>query len=125
MKKLASFFVLGFFLGLPAFLQPAPVAAEDVFDLSEVASSSGIESSTTIEAVIGQLIGVALGLLGMILLGIILYAGFLWMTAGGNSDQVDKAKDWMKNAVIGLVLVLAAYIVSDFVVDTLTTVVSA
>jgi len=41
----------------------------------------------------------------------------LWMSAGGNEDQVKKAKQWLKNAVIGLALILAAYAIADFAVS--------
>jgi hypothetical protein len=42
------------------------------------------------------------------------------MSAGGDSKQVDKAKDYIKNAVIGLVLILMAYVITGFVIDKLT-----
>jgi len=50
---------------------------------------------------------------------LIIYAGFLWMTAGGNPEQVDKAKQWLTNAIIGLAIILAAYAISGFVIDNL------
>ena len=37
---------------------------------------------------------------------LIIWAGLQWMTAQGNSSQVDKAKDLMINAVIGLIIFL-------------------
>ncbi len=68
---------------------------------------------------IGGIIKAALGLVGVIVVVIIVYAGFLWMTAGGNTDQVGKAKSWLINGVIGLVLVLSAYAITDFVISRL------
>ena len=61
------------------------------------------------------MINTALGLTGIILLVIIIYAGFLWMTAQGNEEQVTKAKNILKNAVIGMVLVFASYAIAWFV----------
>lgn len=87
-------------------------------NLNEVGSEAGLENADLMET-LGRLINVVLGLLGIILLLIILYAGFLWMTAGGNSDQVEKAKKLMINAVIGLVIMLAAYAISNFVITSL------
>lgn len=66
---------------------------------------------------IGAIIGVALNLLGVVLLAIFLYAGFLWMTAQGESKQTQKAKDMMRNAIIGLIITLSARILANFVVD--------
>ncbi len=69
--------------------------------------------------IVANLINVVLSILGIILLVIIVYAGALWMTAGGNSDQVGKAKSWLINAVIGLIITLAAYAISNFVIGAL------
>ncbi|MFA6428554.1 MAG: hypothetical protein WCW02_03365 [Candidatus Buchananbacteria bacterium] len=46
---------------------------------------------------------------------IIIYAGFTWMTAGGNDDKVAQAKSWIINSIIGLIIILAAYAISAFV----------
>lgn len=65
--------------------------------------------------IVGQIIQVGLGLLGVILLILSIYAGFLWMTAGGNEETVAKAKTLLKNAVIGLVITMTAYSIAYFV----------
>lgn len=64
---------------------------------------------------IATLIKTALGLLGFIFVVLTIYAGFLWMTAGGNSDQVKKAKGIMTNTVIGLIIVVSAYAITWFI----------
>lgn len=51
----------------------------------------------------------ALELLGIIFLALTIYAGALWMTAGGNEEQVGKAKKLLSQAVIGLIIILSAY----------------
>jgi hypothetical protein len=53
-----------------------------------------------------------LGLLGIIAVALMLYAGFLWMTAGGNSEQVGTAKSIIINATIGLAVLLSAYTIT-------------
>ncbi|MFH1711859.1 MAG: MMCAP2_0565 family pilin-like conjugal transfer protein [Patescibacteria group bacterium] len=91
-------------------------------DLGTVAGPTGAGfGTTTLPQLIGTLISAVLGFLGIILLVIILYAGFLWMTAGGNDEQVKKAKKWMINGIIGLVITLGAYAVSQFVITALQT----
>ncbi len=65
---------------------------------------------------IGLIIRTILSLLGVIFLILILYAGFLWMTAGGNEEQLTKAKNLLKNSAIGLAIVLAAYAITYFVI---------
>ena|SRR3989338_2093869 len=82
----------------------------------------GVESglgSSDIRFTAAQIINVSLGLLGIIALVLIVYAGFLWMTAGGNSDQIDKAKGILFASVIGLIIILSAYSISRFVITNL------
>ena len=112
---------LSIFLGLvmlTSFHQPV-VAADALDNLTGTGSDLDLADEDLTE-VIATVINIFLSILGIILLVIIIYAGFLWMTAGGNSDQVAKAKSWMINAVIGLVLIAAAYSITFFVIDRLT-----
>ena len=41
------------------------------------------------------------------------------MTAGGNEEQVKKAKNMLRNSVIGIIIILAALAVATFVTDLL------
>lgn len=102
-------------------LAAVPVFAQDL--LGDVASNTTLSNRSFVE-VLGSIINVVLSVLGVVLLIIVIYAGVLWMTAGGNSDNVDKAKQLIINAVIGLVLILAALAISTFVFNTLTTAVT-
>lgn len=61
----------------------------------------------------------ALSLLGLIFISLIVYAGFLWMTAGGDDKRVGKAKDIIQQAIIGLAITLSAYAITNFVVTKL------
>jgi hypothetical protein len=45
----------------------------------------------------------------------IVYAGFLMLTSAGNANQVNKGKDIITHAVIGLILTLSAYYLVAFV----------
>lgn len=65
--------------------------------------------------VIADIVKTLLSLLGIIFLVLTVYAGFLWMTAAGDPKQVDKAKDIIKMAVIGLAVILLAYSITLFV----------
>jgi len=66
---------------------------------------------------IGQVVKILLRFLGVIFLLLMIYGGYIWMMAAGNETQVDKAKSIIKNAAIGLIIVLAAYAVTYFVID--------
>lgn len=81
-------------------------------------------TSLTLPEMAGRVIYVALSILGLIFLGHALYAGFKWMTAQGDEKQVTAAKDTIKNAVIGMIIVVAAYSLTTFVMGQLESVVS-
>jgi cysteine-rich repeat protein len=70
-----------------------------------------------IRVTIGKIIRIALGFLGTIALLITLYAGFLWMTAGGEVEKVDKAKKTLTGGVIGLVIIMTAFAIVSFVLN--------
>lgn len=129
MKRFAiiSSLVLSVVLLLPPVLvqaaaEPAAPKVEYGDILNQVGGSSGLgdptsgEPKTLLLDYVGTIINVGLGLLGAVLLILTIYAGFLWMTAGGNDEQVTKAKAWIRNAVIGLIITLAAYSIANFVV---------
>jgi hypothetical protein len=68
---------------------------------------------------VGRIIRVLLSLLGIIFLVLMVYAGFLWMTARGESDPVDKAKDIIRQAIIGLIIVFLAYALTGFIINSI------
>lgn len=55
--------------------------------------------------------------LGLIAVAIVLYGGFVWMTASGNEDRVAKAKKIIIAGVIGLIVILSAFAIVNFVLD--------
>jgi TRAP-type C4-dicarboxylate transport system permease small subunit len=60
-----------------------------------------------------------LSVLGIIFLVITIYAGFIWMTAGGNDEKVAEGKKWLTRSVIGLAIILSAYSITIFVTNAL------
>jgi Na+/proline symporter len=69
------------------------------------------------EAYIGQILMLVFSLVGIIFLALTIYAGVHWMTAQGNSSQVEKAKDTLIKAIVGLVIIMAAYAITFFVIN--------
>ena len=55
--------------------------------------------------------------LGIIAVVIILYGGFVWMTAAGNDDRVSKAKSIIVAGIIGLIIIIAAFAIVNFVIE--------
>jgi len=108
------------FMGQAAFALDANLLTEDVDKIGEaIGEGEDAGAGDALPARIGELIKVVLSVLGVVLVLIIVYAGFLWMTAGGDEGQVKKALSWIKNAVIGLVIILSAYAITDYVIGKL------
>lgn len=75
--------------------------------------------TNTLFTVIQTFISAFLGLIGVVLLIYMLYAGYNWMTARGDEEKVTKAKDTLNRAIIGAIIIIAAYAISYFVMSKL------
>ncbi len=83
--------------------------------MSKIGVVYGDQNPTDIRYTIVKIINIALSFLGILCLVLIIFAGFKWMTAGGNEDQVSSAKKILKNAVIGLLIILVSWSVTIFI----------
>lgn len=86
----------------------------DTLGVSNVDQSIAL-SGTDIRLVIVRIINTVLGLLGIIAVSLIVYAGFIIMTSGGDETKVAGGKKIIINAVIGLVVILSAFAIVKFV----------
>jgi hypothetical protein len=73
----------------------------------------------SVPEIIGNVIGVGLSLISVLFFILMLYGGLLWMTARGKTEQTTKALDTIIAAVIGIVIILGAYALTQFVFDSL------
>ncbi|MFA5937393.1 MAG: Ig-like domain-containing protein [Candidatus Paceibacterota bacterium] len=65
--------------------------------------------------IIVRIINIFLGLLGIIAVSLTIYAGFLIMTAGGDESRIEQGKAFLRNAVIGLAIILSAFAIVQFI----------
>lgn len=65
------------------------------------------------------IVNIMLGFAGIISMIIIIYAGFKWITAQGNDEQVGEAKKSIRDATIGLTVIFLAYVLVNFVITKL------
>jgi len=103
-----------------------PVLAESLKDADKLtggfATKAGFEGGSTPvapEVVAGKVIGVVMGFLGVVFFILMVYGGWVWLLARGNDEKVTQAKDTIKHAIIGLLIVFAAYALSAFVVTSI------
>ncbi len=74
------------------------------------------ESPPEIAALI---IKTVLTFLGIVFLAVIIYGGYLYMTAAGEPEKLKKAKRTIVTAVIGFVIILISYSLTNFILRTL------
>lgn len=75
----------------------------------------GTDEPATPQEIIVSIINVFLGLLAIFFLIQILVAGYQWMSAAGNEEKVKHARDRIKSALIGIMIILASLIIVNFV----------
>lgn len=111
---------LGVLLISGLFLLPtSTLAATDLeMGISQVDQGIALGATSPITVVV-RVIQVALGLLGIIAVSLIIYAGFLWMTSGGSEEKVSQAKKIIRNAVIGLLIILSSWGITYFILQKL------
>ncbi|MCD4705798.1 hypothetical protein K8R61_01830 [bacterium] len=85
-------------------------------------SDAGDVDEDSIVIAAAKIINILLGFLAVIFVILIVYAGFLWMTAGGKEEQVGTAKKILIRSVIGVVIILGSYIIAWFVMSKLSTI---
>lgn len=76
---------------------------------------TGNNEQDVLSRTIAGALRIFMGILGTVAVILIIYAGYLWTTAGGNEDQVGQAKGIIKQTVVGMAIVVLAYAIVSFV----------
>jgi len=108
----AVIFCFGFVITEPALA--VNTGLETTAQQAGLSSGDSGEGDENIAVIAGTIINSLLGLIGIVFLALVIYGGFLWMTARGNADQVKKAQTMMVQATIGTIIIFAAYSIVDF-----------
>ncbi len=120
MKNLVNKIAAGISV-LPVLLLPATTYAQ----LSKAAEALGqakpASGPTDLPKLIGNLINVVLSVMGIVFVILIVYAGILYMQAGSDPKNAEKAKSLIINSIIGLIIIVAAYAIASFIITQITT----
>ncbi len=122
--SLSKWFLLCVFF-FASILVPVSVSAlqtNPLGGLKETVKTADLADPTIREAdgpallqIAGRIIANALSILGVLFFILLVYAGFLWMTARGDETQINKAKDTTIAAIIGVIVIIAAYAITNLV----------
>ncbi len=86
--------------------------------LNNTAEKAGYEKETGVVDIVSAGINGFFALIGVIFLIYIIYAGYLWLSAQGE-EQVKKAKEQIRNAVLGLIIIVSSYAIVSFILRVL------
>jgi len=96
-----------------------PIPGKLAEDLKVDAASLNKLGTVEPSQFIGRFIQILLAFIGSISLVLYIVSGFLWMTASGNTEKVTKAKSIMVWTTLGVVVMLASYMLVSFVFKSL------
>jgi len=121
MRKVIVAVVMLSLLALPLVTSAAPLTGEDLglgtgTGNGEGAGDIGL-GTEDIMTTINSIIRIILSFLGILAVIIILWGGFIWMTAMGDDTKVEKAKKLIIAGIVGIVIILSAYAIAEFVIS--------
>ena len=115
LKQIITLTCLIFILLLPFFVFADSAALTKLKDVGTTKGPFEEADEYSFANIVGTVIGAFLSLLGIFFIGLLIYGGYNWMTARGDETKVEKAKKTITNAVIGLIVIVSAYVVWDFI----------
>lgn len=114
-KKLLTFIIIIFCLGLIFGLLNQAQALNFGEGLNKTIDSAENLPKKSLEAAAVSATQAFLGLIGIIFLVLIIYSGFVWMTAMGEEAKVTTAKKIMTTAVIGVIIIIFGQVITLFI----------
>ncbi|MBQ3445238.1 hypothetical protein IJG29_00685 [Candidatus Saccharibacteria bacterium] len=125
MKKLiiTIFTSLALLLGFTSIITLPAKAADSICEMSgvsdEVKKASGCDggSDQEISDSIVTIINAIIAILGLVAVIVIVYGGIQYMTSAGDSSKLKRAKDTILYAVIGLIISVLAFAITNFTIS--------
>ncbi|MFH1711863.1 MAG: pilin [Patescibacteria group bacterium] len=77
--------------------------------------------TTDVRVIIGRVISGVLAISGTIALVMFIYGGLIWMTANGRQENIDKGKRVLTWAILGIVVITSAYVITNTIFQALLT----
>ena len=111
MKKLLHFirfFVLVYVSFFVHHIAYAQVTGEPVKVYNPIKAES-------VPALVNSIVRQILGIVGALALIMFVYGGVLWMTSAGNQNRIEKGRETLIWATIGLIIIFSSYAILNFI----------
>jgi len=117
MKNIWLKFISFFFIASYAIsAKIANAGLNQAFDVVKNTAGGSYNTDLGFNTTLGNIVSLILSIIGVLFIIFMIYAGYLWMTAFGNDTKLEKSKEILKQSIIGLIVVIAAYAISYFIV---------
>lgn len=126
MSRLAGRKYLKYLVLLPALIVPLTASAyndvQNGLQTSGLAGlfgfgGGGLSSSQSLSELIGNAIKLFLTFAGAVAVVFVIIGGFFYITAQGNEEQAEKGKTTLINAIIGVVIIIMAYVIINVITN--------
>jgi len=123
MKKKINIILLSVILS--SFVLAAPVSAADdngfLPECQDITQNEADRECTVDDFLVlaVNLINFMLGIAGSLALLFFILGGFIWLFSQGSSDKIEKGRQYITNAIIGLFIVLASWMIVNFIYTTM------
>lgn len=101
-----------------AFLTFIPISVS--LAQSNLTQGTPINAEQDLPTYIANIYKFGVGIVAILAVVVIMWGGLIWITAGGNTGQIDNAKQWISGAVLGLFIALTSYVILNTVNPQLT-----
>ena len=82
--------------------------------------SNSVEPAESFPLLLGKFIRTVLAGITIGLAGLVFYGGYLYATSRGDKKQAEKGRDWITNAVLGVIVCFAVYVITEAAVSAFT-----
>ena len=87
-------------------------------DTGDTTLSGALGSTTSdLRDTVRRFINIGLGFLGVLTVLMVIYGGYMWLTAAGAEDKVTKGKNILIWAIIGTIVISIAWTISSYVLQ--------
>jgi hypothetical protein len=83
--------------------------------------TGGLSSSQSLSELIGNAIKIFLTFSGAVAVVFVIIGGFYYLTAQGNEEQAEKGKKTLINAIIGVIIIIMAYVIINVITNLVST----
>lgn len=115
MKKIITSLIIFLALAFPLAASAINIG-DNILESARKSSGYGQATETTFASNLGLIVNIVLSFSGVIFMSLMVYAGYLWMTARGEENRIDKAQGIIRSAIIGMIITVGAYSITNFIV---------